>query len=162
MILKVAKILANVVPNYPFAPKQNIFLESWLTSLLLIPSSYSISNKSLELIITHYTYPFAPLCYLTFEKYPCPWGDFLGKMIVTFAYLLYPIIPPKISKRPLEGIMIFKVVKLLANVDPNYPFTTKQNILWEIWLLLLSTYCVVSYYNTLKFFSENRSSDKAA
>ena len=74
--------------------------------------------------------------------------DFLRKMIVTFAYLLYPLMPPKISKRPLEGIMIYKVVKLLANVDPNYPFTTKQNIFWEVWLLLLSAYCTVLYYNT--------------
>ena len=73
-------------------------------------------------------------------------------MIVTFAYLLYLIIPPKISKRPLEGIVIFKVGKLMANVDPNYPFTTKQNIFWEIWLLLLSTYCIVSYHNTFKNF----------
>ena len=69
-------------------------------------------------------------------------------MIVTFAYLLYPLMPPKISKRPLEGIMIYKVVKLLANVDPNYPFTTKQKIFWEVWLLLLSAYCTVLYYNT--------------
>ena len=83
-----------------------------------------------------------PLCYLKFQKYPYPQGDFFGKMIVTFAYLLCPIIPSNISKRPLERIMIFKVAKLLANVVPNYPFAAKQNFFGgnftatAIWLLL--------------------------
>ena len=67
-------------------------------------------------------------------------------MIVTFAYLLCPIIPSNISKRPLERIMIFKVAKLLANVVPNYPFAAKQNILGGILLLLLfDSYSVVLY-----------------
>ena len=106
--------------------------------------------------------PIVSQCYLAFQKYPYPWGDVLGKMIVTFAYLLYPIIPPNILKRPLEWFMIFKVVKLLANVDPSYPFATKQNVLWEIWLLLLSTYCIVFYCSTSKRSFVSRSSVKAA
>ena len=128
----------------------------------------------------------------------------LAKMFVTFAYLLCPIILPKISKQSLEWIMILKVAKILANVVPNYPFAPKQNFLWKLtnitfayllssiiqqclkqifradhyiqgciilaqigsklpifpkrffsenWLLLLSTYCVVSYYNTSKKIS---------
>ena len=71
-------------------------------------------------------------------------------MIVTFAYLLCPIIRPNILKRPLEQIMIFKVAKHLADVIWNHSFAAKQNIFWEIWLLLLSTYCTVLYYNTSK------------
>ena len=51
MILKTAKILANVVPYYPFAPKRESFLESSLTSPLPALLSYTISKKSLELII---------------------------------------------------------------------------------------------------------------
>ena len=77
-------------------------------------------------------------------------------MIVTFAYLLYPLMPPKISKRPLEGIMIYKVVKLLANVDPNYPFTTKQNIF--LGSLTAAIVCLL-YCIILQHFI---SSDKAA
>ena len=73
-------------------------------------------------------------------------------MIVTFAYLLCPIIAPNILKRPLEQIMVFKVAKPLANVVTNQPFGAKQNIFWEILLLLLSTYCIVLYYNFQKNF----------
>ena len=53
--IKSCKILTNVVPNYPFAPKGNLFLESWLTSLLptyWALSSY-ISEKSIVLIIKY-------------------------------------------------------------------------------------------------------------
>ena len=57
--------------------------------------------------------------------------------------------------------MIFKVAELLANVVPNYPLAAKQNILGEIWLLLLSTYCTVLYYDTSKKIYVTRSSDKA-
>ena len=51
MILKDAKILANVVKNYPFVPK-GLFLESWLALLLptyWAPSSYHLSDKPLQL-----------------------------------------------------------------------------------------------------------------
>ena len=42
VILKIAKILANVVPYYPFAPKRESFLESSLASLLPALLSYTI------------------------------------------------------------------------------------------------------------------------
>ena len=35
MMLKVAEILANLVPNYPFALKHNFLLESWLNQFYL-------------------------------------------------------------------------------------------------------------------------------
>ena len=66
-------------------------------------------------------------------------------MIVTFAYLLCPIIPPNISKRLLERIMIFKVAKLLANIVLNYPFAAKQNFFfWYLTAVIVYLlYCII-------------------
>ena len=68
-------------------------------------------------------------------------------MIINFACLLHPIIPPNISKRLLEWIMIFKVAELLANVVLNYPHAAKQyfggNLTATIVYLL---YCIILQY----------------
>ena len=54
--IKGCKNLCKCGSKLPVCPKSDLFLESWLTSLLptyWAPSSCSISNKSLELILRY-------------------------------------------------------------------------------------------------------------
>ena len=44
-------------------------------------------------------------------------------------------------------------------MGPNDPLSTRD-IFWENWLLLLCTFCVLSYYNISKKFSEIKSSKR--
>ena len=137
VILKVAKMLANVVPNskLPIFPRKEIVFENWLTSLL--PTYWA------PIILQHFKQILrADIRYKVSYNFGLNWVQiayFLGKLTVTIVYLLISILLQHFKKVLREQII------RLDNFGPNWPLLQK-GIFLENWLILLMfNYCTPLY-----------------
>ena len=85
--------------------------------------------------------------------------DFSGKLTtITFVYLVSPTILQNLKQIVRGDNLMYRCI-ILAQIRSSCLFTPKYNFC-QSWLLLLSTYCILSCYNVSKKSSESKSWDR--
>ena len=122
MILKVAKLLANVVPNYPFAPEGNFFQKVDQHHFCLF-IELPILQHFKQILIQGSTIlaQIGPILPIFFKIY------FLRKLTITFVCLLCSIVQQNFKKQSQRGNHQTR----LHNFGPNWAWTClpKRNLL---------------------------------